>query len=72
MRQPVKPVGRCKANAPSFSVRISCECGWSGVDYPMHDGGKRAAYADLRKHWIECGAEFDPQKVRRNGTLIKE
>ena len=70
-KQPVQPVGRCKAMRPKWAVHICCECGWSTMDHAADDGGLEAAYRDLRAHWIECGASFDPKKVCPNGTLIR-
>jgi len=60
-KQLVKPVGKCRARRAKWHVSVSCECGWEGDDHAADDGG----------HWIQCGAEFDPAKVRANGTLIK-
>ena len=71
-KQPVKPVGKCRALKPRWHVHVSCECGWDGSDHAADDGGLLGAYAELRAHWIQCGAEFDPAKVRPNGTLIKD
>jgi len=70
MSSPVRPPNGHKLRLKQEGFSVSCVCGWAVDHWGENPRGR--CYADLRKHWIECGANFDASKVRPNGTLINK
>jgi hypothetical protein len=69
-KQAVKPPPGHRAHRMLRGVSVACECGWGLEEWG--ENAARNAYAAQRKHWIDCGAVFDPGVVNPVTGHIKK